>query len=232
MLRLGVAMVIAGVAVGVAVGNRQLNAPGDAAARAGVVQDVERAQDHARTLEQQVALLNSDIRSRQAAAGAVGPVGTVASLQAAGALTPVTGPGLKVQIDPGKSVNVILDRDMQLLVNGLWASGAEAVAVGGVRLSPNTAIRQAGGAILVDNKPLFWPIAIEAIGDPQALEINFLATTGHGRFTGFAANDGIGFDVEAAASLTVPGGSAPELRYAVAGTSASPTVTSASGPTR
>lgn len=232
MLRLGVAMVIAGVAIGVAVGNRQLNAPGDAAARAGAVQDVERAQDRERTLEEQVALLNADIRSRQSALGAVGPVETVASLQAVGALTPVTGPGLRVEIDPGKSVNVILDRDMQLLVNGLWESGAEAVAVGGVRLRPNTAIRQAGGAILVDNKPLFWPITVDAIGDPQTLEVNFLATTGHGRFTGFEANDGVGFDVEAAASLTVPGGSAPELRYAVAGTAAPTTTSTAPRPTR
>lgn len=231
MLRLGVAMVIAGVAVGVAVGNRQLNATGDAAAREGVVQDVERAQDRERTLESQVALLNADIRSRQAALGVAGPGEVVASLQAVGGLTPVGGPGLRVEIDPGASANVILDRDMQLLVNGLWESGAEAVAVGGVRLRPNTAIRQAGGAILVDNKPLFWPIAVEAIGDPQTLEVNFLATTGHGRFTGFAANDGVGFEVQAVDALALPGGSAPDLRYAVAGTDV-PSTGSSSGPTR
>ena len=34
------------------------------------------------------------------------------------------------------SRQVILDRDLQLVVNSLWASGAEAIAVGGVRIGP------------------------------------------------------------------------------------------------
>ena len=74
---------------------------------------------------------------------------------------PVTGPGLRVVIDQAadaggagdSATGAILDRDIQLLVNDLWAAGAEAVAIGGVRLRPTSAIRQAGGAILVDNRP-------------------------------------------------------------------------------
>ncbi|HEX2401474.1 MAG TPA: DUF881 domain-containing protein, partial [Mycobacterium sp.] len=64
----------------------------------------------------------------------------------AAAATPVIGPGLTVTVtDPGMSKDlsdvskervpgsqqVILDRDLQLVVNSLWVSGAEAISVGG-----------------------------------------------------------------------------------------------------
>ena len=83
------------------------------------------------------------------------------------------GPGLQVVIDNGDSPSgsgVIFDSDIQLLVNGLWAAGAEAISVGGVRLETTSAIRQAGGAILVDNQPVFWPITIQAIGNPNTIQ--------------------------------------------------------------
>ncbi len=34
------------------------------------------------------------------------------------------------------SQQIILDRDLQLVVNSLWACGAEAISVGGVRVGP------------------------------------------------------------------------------------------------
>ena len=100
------------------------------------------------------------------------------------ASTAVIGPGLKVTVtDPGASPNlsdvskqrvsgsrqIILDRDLQLVVNSLWASGAEAISVGGVRIGPNVTIRQAGGAILVDNNPTSSPYTILAVGPPHAM---------------------------------------------------------------
>ena len=48
----------------------------------------------------------------------------------------------------------MLDRDLQVIVNGLWAAGAEAIAVNGQRLTACSAIRSAGEAILVDFRPL------------------------------------------------------------------------------
>ena len=73
---------------------------------------------------------------------------------------------------PG-SRQVILDRDLQLTVNSLWASGAEAVAVGGIRIGPNVTIRQAGGAILVDNHPISSPYTILAVGPPHTMQESF-----------------------------------------------------------
>ena len=64
-----------------------------------------------------------------------------------------------------------------MLVNDLWAAGAEAISIGGVRLQPRSAIRQAGGSILVDNSPVFWPITIEAIGDPAGMQVKSVRNT-------------------------------------------------------
>ena len=64
---------------------------------------------------------------------------------------------------------IILDRDLQLVVNSLWASGAEAISVGAARIGPNVTIRQAGGAILVDNNPTSSPYTILAVGPPHGM---------------------------------------------------------------
>jgi uncharacterized protein YlxW (UPF0749 family) len=67
----------------------------------------------------------------------------------------------------------VRDRDMQRVVNGLWASGAEAVSINGQRLTALSAIRAAGEAILVDNKPLVPPYTVLAVGDGQRLSTRF-----------------------------------------------------------
>ena len=62
---------------------------------------------------------------------------------------------------------------MQRVVNGLWESGAEAVAINGQRLTALSAIRAAGDAILVDNKPLVPPYTVLAVGDGERLSTAF-----------------------------------------------------------
>ena len=148
------------------------------------------------------------------------------SLEVQGGQTPVTGPGLTVVIDgstASSGAGNILDSDIQLLVNGLWSSGAEAISVGGVRLGTTSSIRQAGSAILVDNRPVFWPISIEAVGDPSTLHVKFVDTIGFGRFQTFVSLYGIRFDVSAQSALTLPAGGVPDLQFA----SAVPTGTTA-----
>lgn len=84
----------------------------------------------------------------------------------------VQGPGLVVLLsDPVGSSNKkqgksqrIMDSDVQLVVNELWAGGAEAIVVNGQRLSPTTAIREAGDVILVNYSPVQSPYRIAAIG--------------------------------------------------------------------
>ncbi len=72
----------------------------------------------------------------------------------------------------------MLDVDLQILANGLWQAGAEAVAINGHRLSSLTAIRSAGDAITVDFRSLTRPYRVEAIGDPRTLPARFVETAG------------------------------------------------------
>ena len=114
---------------------------------------------------------------------------------------------------PG-SRQVILDRDLQLVVNSLWVSGAEAIAVGGVRVGPNVTIRQAGGGILVDNQPITSPYTVIAIGPPNAMRDVFSRSTGLQRLRLLEMSYGIGVAVAAGDGLTLPAGSVREVNFA------------------
>ena len=150
-------------------------------------------------------------------------------LSLAAASTAVIGPGLTVTVtDPGVSRDlsdlskqrvpgsrqVILDRDLQLVVNSLWASGAEAIAVGDVRIGPNVTIRQAGGAILVDNKPISSPYSLLAIGPPNTMRDAFDRSPALGRLRLLETSYGVGVTVAAGDGLTVPAGAAREVKFA------------------
>jgi uncharacterized protein YlxW (UPF0749 family) len=151
------------------------------------------------------------------------------ALSLAAASTPVIGPGLDVTVtDPGVSPNlsdvskqrvngsrqIILDRDLQLVVNSLWASGAEAISVGGARIGPNVTIRQAGGAILVDNNPTSSPYTILAIGPPHAMRDVFEHSPGLQRLRLLEASYRVGVSVNVADGLSLPAGSVRDIKFA------------------
>jgi uncharacterized protein YlxW (UPF0749 family) len=151
------------------------------------------------------------------------------ALSLAAASTPVSGPGLNLTVtDPGVSPNlsdvskqrlngsrqIILDRDLQLVVNSLWASGAEAISVGGTRIGPNVTIRQAGGAILVDNNPTSSPYAILAVGPPHTMRDVFDHSPGLQRLRLLEASYGVGVTVNVADGLSLPAGSIRDVKFA------------------
>ena len=207
------ACVILGLLFGVSAVNTEANEPRAEKTRSALLEDIDHAEQQQSALASSAADLAGQLRATQSNLGAAGPLQTVAALENAGQVTPVTGPGLRIVINeaPADAANatsggVILDRDVQLLVNDLWAAGAEAISIGGVRLQPRSAIRQAGGSILVDNRPVFWPITIEAVGDSSghAGQIDRVSP-GIGRFSSFAQLYDIEFDDDSAGS-TDPAG--------------------------
>ncbi|WP_409431596.1 DUF881 domain-containing protein [Mycobacterium sp. SMC-16] len=144
-------------------------------------------------------------------------------------VTAVTGPGLTVTVtEPPPSPNlsdvskqrvagspqIILDRDLQLAVNSLWAAGAEAVSVGGVRIGPNVTMRQAGGGILVDNQPVASPYVIVAIGPPHAMQEVFEQTPAMQRLMLLAQSYGVGISVQTRDRLTVSAASVRDVNFA------------------
>jgi len=229
-------LVTVGGVLGIAAASTQQESAGADRVKAALLSDIHNAQARQDRLAAEQLALATQIRSAQSSLGAVGPLRTVQILEGQSALTAVRGPGLSVVIDgsaASSGAGAILDRDVQLLVNGLWSAGAEAVAIGGVRLRTTSAIRQAGGAILVDNRPVFWPLRIDAVGNPASLQVNFVSTTGFGRFQSFVSLYNIRFDVSPQSALTLPAGAAANLRYATGPSSvpsAAPTRSTASPP--
>lgn len=146
----------------------------------------------------------------------------------AAAATPLGGPGLKVvvtepQVAPDLSDvskqrvegsrQIILDRDLQLVVNSLWVGGAEAVAVGGVRIGPNVTIRQAGGGMLVDNQPIANPYEIVALGPPHAMHDVFDNSPALQRLRLLETSYGVGVTVAEADDLRVPAGTVRDVTF-------------------
>jgi uncharacterized protein YlxW (UPF0749 family) len=172
--------------------------------------------------ESQRQRLNEDAEGQRLLAG-------LDSLSLAAASTPVIGPGLTVTMtDPGAGRNlsdvskqrvsgsrqIILDRDLQLVVNSLWAGGAEAISVGNIRIGPNVTIRQAGGAILVDNNPIGSPYIVSAIGPPRELRDGFEGSPGLYRLRLLEVSYGVGVAVNAADHLRLPAGAMRDIKSA------------------
>lgn len=139
---------------------------------------------------------------------------------------PVRGPGMVVKltdgaggglVDPGDAPaeSRVRDADVQFVVNELWAAGAEAIAVNDQRLTSLSAIRNAGDAILVDLQPLNGPTyTVEAVGDPEDMQVEFARSAGLGFLQLLSAEYGIEHEVTASEGMHLPGAASPTLRYA------------------
>lgn len=106
------------------------------------------------TQEANRARLAQQVRQEQAASGLVG----------------VEGRGVIVTLADQRSARQVLVKDLLLVLNELRASGAEAMAVGEVRITERTLLSEApGGGVAVDGEPINDQIVISAVGDPQVL---------------------------------------------------------------
>lgn len=117
----------------------------------------------------------------------------------------------------------VTSTDLQIVVNGLWEAGAEAMSVNGQRLTARSAIRFAGQAILVDYRPLSPPYVITAIGDQRALPTAFAQTVGGSYLTALRDNYQIPSSTTSDARLVVPRSPTLEVDRATPVPTASPT---------
>ncbi|GHD31166.1 membrane protein [Streptomyces galbus] len=190
-LGLAAGLVLAALVVTVGAAQARVAAPVVAKEREELIDRIDRETEAADKLEASVDKLRDDVSARQRAAleksGGSGRGDLVGVLSGAVA---VHGPGVKLVVDDAKEASSggngdpretadfsdtgrVRDRDMQRVVNGLWESGAEAVSINGQRLTSLSAIRAAGDAILVDNKPLVPPYTVLAVGDGKNLSTRF-----------------------------------------------------------
>ncbi|MER5435391.1 DUF881 domain-containing protein [Streptomyces sp. NPDC002588] len=190
-LGLAAGLVLAALVVTVGAAQARVAAPVVAKEREELIDRVDRETEAADKLQSSVDELRDDVSARQREAleqsGGGGGTDLVGILSGAVA---VHGPGVKLVVNDAKEATTggdgnpretsgfsdtgrIRDRDMQRVVNGLWESGAEAISINGQRLTSLSAIRAAGDAILVDNKPLVPPYTVLAVGDGKNLSSRF-----------------------------------------------------------
>ncbi|MCX4833909.1 DUF881 domain-containing protein [Streptomyces sp. NBC_01016] len=189
-LGLAAGLVLAALVVTVGAAQARVTAPVVAKEREELIDRIDRETESADQLEGQVDSLRGRVgeMQREALKKHGGEKAELAGVLS-GAVA-VHGPGVKLVVDDAKSATTgdgsgpresngfsdtgrVRDRDMQRVMNGLWQSGAEAISINGQRLTSLSAIRAAGDAILVDNKPLVPPYTVLAVGDGQRLSTRF-----------------------------------------------------------
>lgn len=133
-------------------------------------------------------------------------------------LTPLSGPGLTVSLsdaprgedgrypqDVEPNALIVHQQDVQSVLNALWSGGAEAIAVQDQRLITTSALRCIGNTLLLDGRTYSPPYVITAVGDPDRLSAALDAEYGVQVFRQYAQTYGLGYQVQAPSTVSVPG---------------------------
>ncbi len=136
---------------------------------------------------------------------------------------PVTGKGVVFTVDDaenGDETQVVRDDDLAVLVDGLWAAGAEAIAINGQRLTVLTSIQNTGRAIHVNTRPLAPPYVVEVIGNQDTLPARLLNTAHGAAWYALARSLAFRFSMDNDDELTLPAARLLPLRQAQTGSAA------------
>jgi uncharacterized protein YlxW (UPF0749 family) len=178
VIAIAAAATLVTLVLGMAIAQTRNQASEYSLTRDALVERVTAADRRVQELEVTVLTAQNNLLNAEAATLAGTSLGEQARarldrLRAATGQTEVSGDGVTVTIDdavtdplqgdqtpPGQ----VIDRDLQMIVNGLWQAGATDIAINGRRLTPTSAIRAAGEAILVNYRPMSPPYVVSAIG--------------------------------------------------------------------
>lgn len=198
--RVGVVVVVGLFAMLVTVAGVQTsqNADVDDASRASLIERIEARRATVRRLQDELAQLRAANASAESTLRSLGRrYGDVrARLSQLGALTgcaAATGSGVRLTLDNPSYAGAeeqLRDSDLALVADGLWAAGAEAVAINGQRLNAHGGITNVGEAIEVNGVGVAPPFTVLAIGDRRTLASKFADTQAGLRFLALARQYG------------------------------------------
>jgi len=235
-------LIVAAILIGALLGASALalRAPTTATSKikSDLVARIEDRRAHADAQTRLIDTLRNQINTAQAAAltarSQTGLAAELSKLELEAGTVPVTGPGVVLTVDDaptqaapvapdanprtvtGPDQGKVIAKDLQVIVNGLWDAGAEAISINGHRLTSRAAIRSAGVAILVDYRPLTRPYVINAIGDPGSLGVEFADNSGGSYLQSLKSNYQIRGDIQNLTSVAVPGEPTLSLQKALA----------------
>jgi uncharacterized protein YlxW (UPF0749 family) len=149
--------------------------------------------------------LSAEVARLRASADRVDP--SYQTLRAQAGDLGASGPGVTVIANPSTHGNLdgeITDHDLQILVNGLWYAGAEAISINGNRISSLTSIRAASGTITVNIRSIGPPYVVIALGSSDNLGDRFSENPSGRYWEARRQNAGVRFSVTSSSQLTVP----------------------------
>jgi uncharacterized protein YlxW (UPF0749 family) len=222
--KLGVLAMIIGALFAVAALQTTSAAPALQSERSELISRIQTAEHEQDELRGRVTSLTEDISTLRAAAlgddGAARLVESqISMLDPVVGNVAVTGPGVLIVVDDSPSAAAdardrVLDIDLQVLANGLWEAGAEAISINGHRLSNLTAIRSAGDAITVDYRSLTRPYRVEAIGDGRTLQARFVESSAGAWWNDLAQNRRMRYEISDVKQLDLAADPGLVLRHA------------------
>jgi uncharacterized protein YlxW (UPF0749 family) len=203
-------------------------------ARAELIQRIENLQAHSARNEAQIKALTKEVRGYEevavAQSGAPDLTSRTKDYGIQAGVVALTGPGLTLTLDDAVSTGTdaqagdrpssgfdsgrVASSDLQIIVNGLWGAGAEAISINGHRLTSTAAIRFAGQAIIVDFRPLSRPYVVTALGDPDQMQRIFGPSFAGIYLDQLTKQFGVRATFAGSKSLTVPGDSSMRLQFA------------------
>ncbi|MEO8850408.1 MAG: DUF881 domain-containing protein [Allobranchiibius sp.] len=205
--------------------------------RASLISRIETRQGEITSSSARIVGLRAEIAELQERAlsrnNADGTASQLTRLSAGTGVATVSGPGIVLQVDDaatggsgsggdpraaqdpqaGSSKGVVTSADLQIVVNGVWQAGADAVSINGQRLTGHSAIRSAGEAILVNFTPLAPPYEVSATG-PASLKAGFERSEGGIYLAGLRNGFGIRSNIRTEKLLRLPAAVVPDLRFA------------------
>ena len=176
------------------------------------------ASDRLAKLTTQVDSLRADVEkltTEQAPAGTAADSAQTSLVEIASGRVPVVGPGLTVQLTdaPADSLRqagvrpddlLVHQQDLQVVINALWAGGAEAMSLQGQRVISTTAFRCVGNVLSLHGRLYSPPYVIRAIGDPKKLRASLYASPQIQVYLQYVDAVGLGWSVNSSSALTLP----------------------------
>ncbi|WP_205752556.1 DUF881 domain-containing protein [Cryptosporangium phraense] len=151
-----------------------------------------------------------------------GPQQDVDELTGPAGLGKVRGPSLTVKLDdaprrPGGVLPVgataddvvVHQQDVQAVVNALWAGGAEAMTIMGIRVISTSAVRCVGNTLLLHGRTFSPAFVITAIGNVSSMRAALEASPGVSLYRQAARAWNLGYTVGDPQEVTLPAYSGP-----------------------
>lgn len=172
----GVVVALFALLVTLAVVQTRSDRPATERERESLIANIDARKKLLASREKSAASLRAAVAKLRASADRTDPA--YESLRLAAGDRAARGPGITMTVTPTsndnqRTNNRFTDNDLQILVNGLWYAGAEAISVNGHRIGTMSAIRTAGDAITVNFKSIGPPYVIVALGNDDTLESRF-----------------------------------------------------------